>query len=474
MDKLSKQNDKFNIIIFLTLLSLFFATVFFIYLNTFVTTHPTGFEVTGDINNADFTSQQAKIYFSRPMQKVNIKQLVDITPNINFNTVWSGNVLFIIFTESLNTNTTYQIKIDKSIKDSYGSSMASNITYEFKTKLPQLAYIEKTYGKTEDKIVLTDVNLKNRKTLFEAHKTIKYFGLNKKFLVSIIKNNDNSDDISIVNLIDNVNKTLDLTNTVISGFDFSPTANEFVFISQEVELKDKYYLPKSNNTISIYNLDTNESTHFDPKNTAKDVIDVKYSRDGNFLLYKSSDSFFNLAEINNQDNFVSIGRYMASGNFNRNNTNILFINYDPLQTYSKSQFLVNFDADRNVNMLTDGEIPVLDPQYMNKQDKIIYAEKYMDLERTKGIYKIMSIDLNKNKIEVLSDKERSLELPKISPDDKYIAIERYNTLDLLNYKDTRNFGFQDKPAYSNLIVYDIDNKNIIDEGIIGVSAYWMR
>jgi len=475
------KKDRFILFVLLSVIVIILLIVLFIFLTNFVKPHISIVEINGDKQSASFTNQRLKIYFSRPMKKDTLKgsnkidnALIQINPNANYTLTWVGNTLFIIFNDSLQSSTQYSVKISKELKDLYDTSLNEDYTYLFKTKTPQIAYIEKTYASTKSNIVISDYNFENKKNLY-SDDGIKFFGLNSLYLVTVIEKNK-VDDISVINLSTNKVKKLELINVKINSLDLSQNTNKFVYTSQEVLVRDQYTVPKPGkySQVFIYNLENDESTIFNPKNTAQDVSEVKFSRDGKNIIYKAADSFYYLANIDKQDSYSSIGRFLAFGSFNKDESKIVFVNYDPLQTYTKDQFILEFSSDRTIKNLTNGDVPVLDPTYFNNDDKIIFSEKSKDLERTKGIYKIVLSDLKGNHQDIYHDNQRSLELPKISYDDRYIMLERYNELDLLNLDNQREFGSQNKPAFANLIIYDQKEDKLIDKNIIGIEGIWIK
>ena len=164
---------------------------------------------------------------------------------------------------------------------------------------------------------------------------------------------------------------------------------------------------------------------------------------------------------------------MAQGNFNKDESSIVFVAFDPLLTYSSSQFLSVFNSNRETTKIEFNGIPVLDPQFKNKSDLIVYAERNKELETTKGIYKIMETDIKGNKKELLASNEYSLELPILSSDDRYIAIEQYTQLQLKNYQTSRSLGFQNKPFSGSIIIFDTKLEKVYNEYVIGSDVQWL-
>jgi len=465
--------SKFNKILFGNVSLLVLLISLLIFLNTY--SHPRVLQVmlAGEKDFALVKDQQIKIDFNRPIKKENINDYISITPNFEYRNLWSGNSLIIIPSTTLDSQTEYTIKIIKEIEDIYNDNFEKDYLFTFKTEIPQFAMIEKKFDSSLNTIATYNADLTNRKEIISDN-NIKFYGINKNFTVIVTENNY-TNNIKILNRATTEVQNFNLINVKINAFSFSTSLNknEFAYTKQEVEVMENYYTPKSFSKAYIYSLDTKSEYEFNPEGTNYEVVALKYSNDGNSLLYKNSESFYTLAETNDKSNFTGIGRFLSEGNFNRDNTSIVFVAYDPLQTYSASQFLSIFDSNRLTTKIDNKNIPVLDPQFKHRTDEIVYAEKFKDMELTKGIYKIMQIDLLGNKSEIVSSDKYSLELPQPSPDDRYISIEQYTEINLKNFNATRSFGFQNKPASGSVLIYDTLNKKLYNNNLIGIDVKWL-
>ena len=468
-----KKFNKFQKLTIISFIVLGMLILAFVVLNSFVHTRVTSVIIKGDQNNASIRNQQIRIEFNRPINKQSATEFVSITPEIPFRNLWSGNTLVIIPDLNLDSSTEYTITLSQNLKDIYNETLTEDFAYTFKTEIPKFAMLEKPYDSRTNTVAIYSADLKNREVIIERE-NIKFYGINENFAVVVTDQNFAS-NIEILNRKTLETKSLDLKNTIVSSFSFSNsnTRNEFAYTKQEIELKANYYIPKSKSKIFIYSLDTFLEKEFNPQGTAEDVTSLQYSNMGNTLLYKTGDSFFSIAETQNTEMYTGIGRFLAAGNFNKNDTSIVFVAFDPLLTYSSSQFLSVFNSDRVTTKIEFNNIPVLDPQFKNKDDSIIYSERHLELETTKGIYKIMETDINGNKNEILSSTDYSLELPVLSSDDRYIAIEQYTRLQLKNYQNSRSLGFQNKPYSGSIIIFDTKLKKLYNDYVIGSDVHWL-
>ncbi len=466
-----KKLLKFNKLSIVSIIILIILTLVLIALNTLTHPHVVGINVIGGAENAKLKNQQIRIEFNRPINRDTVTNSIEITPKADFRSLWSGNNLILAFDTSLDSQTDYTLTLKKNITDIYNEEFTEDYIFHFKTEIPRLAVIEKVHDNTTNTIAIYNANLAGRQELLKRD-NIQFYGLNETFLVVVTESNY-TNNIELINRVTNEVQNFNLNNVRINSFAFSPTRNEFAYAFQEVEVEQNYYIPISDAKVIVYDIDARSQIDFNPQNSADDVVYLEYSNDGNSLLYRSSDSFYTLAEIKRQDNFTGIGRYLWSGNFNKDSDKIIFLTFDPASSQIPYQFISTFSSEREIINITDGFTAVLDPVFMNKTDLILFAQKHKDLDRTKGIYKIMQTDLSGNSVEVISNEKYSLELPLPSPDDRYIAIEKYNEINLLNFTNARNYGFQNKPQLANIIVFDTVENKLYDTNLIAVEAKWI-
>lgn len=473
------KNKTFSKIILGVFGALTFLIALFILLNSFTKPHVRSIRTLGDSSKAEFSNQRIEIFFNRPIQKndennkpIDIKPFIKSTPEFDYNFVWSGNNLLIIPKTILDSSTQYTIEVLPGLTDIYNNKIEDSYSYSFSTKEQFLIYMEKNYPKAADKIVRRNISGTVIETLFES-KNIKSFSMNSNYLVVVVTP-ERTDDIIVLDLDSKKQNDFKLQNTTVSKVDISSISNNFLFIYQDVEIQEQFLLPLSNNIIKIYNIDNSETISFNPRETATDVMDALFSPDGLNILYRSTESFYYLANADPNVDPISIARFTGTGGFNKDGTKIVFSNYDPLQIASAYPFIVTFTSDRETSNLTDGLEYVLDPTFKNKEDVVVYSQRYLELLGTQGIFEIYQRNLNKEATPLFRDSTRSLELPKVSWDDKYLATEAYETKDLLDYLNQRSFISQRKPTKASIIVFDLQKKEKIFEINNAINAAWQK
>jgi hypothetical protein len=462
--------DKFRLAVFTTFLLMFAGICFFAILNLTGRTHVRFVEVKTANQALETVDQIIKFNFSAPVNKDSTQNFITITPQAEFSTAWSNNTLFLVFKENLSYSTTYKVLIS-GMKDRYAQSV-EDYSYEFTTKKAQLAYIQKSISEEGDSLVISDADFGNKNTVFQSE-TIQRFAANSQY-AAVVTEVKGENDIQIVKLSDKSRLDLGLENTLIQSIEFSPVRNEIAYTAQKIIVEGDSVFPQTEMKVLIYDIDSKITTEFKPLGSSNNILNIKYSRDGMNLLYKTVDSYYFYLPLNDPEAIVQLGRYLGDGGTNFANDKIVFVTFDPLQTFSSSQYLSVFNADRTIQNITDGSIPVFDPMYYYRSDNLVFSQKSRDLEMTPGLYKIVEMSEDGGVKDILTDDDHSLELPKISPDDRYVAIERYSEYDLLSFTDRRNFGFQSKPATAGLVIYDLQEKNLIDTGVLGIEAQWIR
>ncbi len=465
------MKDKFNITIISIISVLVLLISIFIYLNNLSDPHVAGFSIIGSVNDASFVNQRVQLSFNRPMDiSADLTKYISIQPASEYLTSWSGNTLNIIFKNSLSPDTEYRIVVSKDFKDSYGNQLKKDNINQFQTKKLRYAYIQNSLT-AKDKIFRTEISGKNKELLLEEEE-IKFFGINDNYLVAVTQKSL-LNDLVIKDLKNNIKKSLNLSQTKIIGLSFSSKENKFLFISHKAEVSSGFVEQKSNAVISIYDLDKSTLSEFKPKKADFDVLSAVFSKDGETILFKVSDGTYYLSTIKD-DSLISLGKFAATGGFNKDLNKIIFVNFDVLSPDKPAQLLTEFSSDRSTKNLTNGIDAVLDPVYFNNSNKLIYAQKFKDVFMAKGFFKIITLDVDGKQEEILFDENNSLELPVLSPDDSYVAIEKYSDLSLLSLENEREFGFQNKPYSSTLIIYDIASNQVIQTIENSINLQWLQ
>jgi hypothetical protein len=472
MKNILKLENKFDKAVFWSIIGLLISIIFFALLLTSTKPRVTKVEINGDQESADIIKQQIRIKFNRPIIKDNIETNIQIIPDIDNNITWNGSDLFIIFNKNLQADTEYTILLSSNIQDIYQEFMDKDFEYKFKTKRLELTYLEK--GNNTDRIITTDSRLEYFEELIRMPK-IRSFDKSGTNLIVVTNRTDFVNDLTLINTKDKKQIRILDDNYSIGMAKIAKSPNIIIFTAQEIEWKDNLAIPLTARYLYIHDIDKNKTEKLDLGSKAEsDVDDFVLSQDGRTLLWRDSgDSFYFLADIISPNNILPIGRYIDSGGFSRNNSEIVFLNLD-FSEVIKFPYVVLINDQRENLQITDGTIYTIDPGLFNNSPYIFYSEKYSDLDGSKGLFQIRIIDYkNNNKlINNVKLENYSLEFAKISPDDRYLAIEKYTDINLVDYSKQRFFTHQSKPSVAELVIFDTITGEILDLGLPAISPIW--
>jgi hypothetical protein len=464
--------DFFTKLVTVVLSGLVAAVVLLALLNMSTSLHVRSVEINGASSAAEIQNQKLTVHFNRPLQKETATAATYISPGINHVVSWQGNDMVITFTDNLQSNTEYSFIITPEAKDVYGSNLTTGFTYNFKTKPAKLFYREVDSTGTEVRIMSADPELIHLEEVYKAD-SITRFAVSKNYLAVVeAVPNEPTNKLVLRDLRSGEDRSIDFDNARINKLAFSPTRNELAVIVQNYIKVQNTLIPDAGSKIRIYDLNSLSYREVNPQNVANEVVDIVYAPNGQNMLFKVSDSNFYIADLNRPGEVVILGKHLFGSGFNRQSDRLLFIDFDPLNTFFSLPYLNLLDSNKNAVQLTGNDSYVVDPQFFNNEQRIIYSEKHSDVEGTRGLYKLMITDFTGKSLHLYTDVTRSLELPKLSADDRYIVVERYEVIDILDYNNQRDFQFQTKPAHAELIVIDMITGLIADKGVKGVDAIW--
>jgi len=403
-----------------------------------------------------------------------LKDFFTLTPSSEFFATSIGDRIILTFKDSLQSETQYTLTASPDLKDVYERRLNKEKTFEFKTTSQRFTYLEKNHPQSKDKIVEYDLSSKSQKILFE-NENISKFGRDNEFLVVSVENKDKSNNIFSINLSEDIQIDLSLKSKKVRNLKFSPTKHEFIYTSYNLVFENGFAFQDPNSTtyFTKYNLDSGQAEVLNLPEAIFDLGEFIYTNDGEGLLFKSSvNSEYYLMNLNNTENLINIGKHLQTGGFSKDGDKILFTDYDPLSGFSSFPFTTIYSADRDNREITTGEFYYIDPIFSN-DDEIFISEKYKELTGTRGLFKISKLDKNLQRFDVYRKDNMSIELPRISSDNKYISFETYTEAQLLDYSNFRAYEFQNKPAQGGLVIFDLNKNSIILE-LEGIEIVWHK
>jgi len=462
------MKDRFHKSLIVVLICLVILVTFFALLNANLKPSVKKIEVMGSQFQAEISNQKIKVTFSHPMQKNNVLEHLTFEPRTSFDLFWKENELSIVFNENLKSNTKYQIRLSKELQDTYNQKLASDVIYSFKTKQLALFYIEQDLLNKTERLVHTNAEFGDKTILYE-NQNIQHYAVNKKYIVISTRNADGSNTLHLIHRESKKIKEISFTNHAISNLTIQPEGTTAMFIGSAMEQTEAGLLPSSNTYIYAYNISNDKIERINPQNTANYATNLIYSSDGSALLYQGDNATYYLLDSKNYDNLVIIGRHDMSGGFNGKNNKIVFnniINFSPNISI--------YNSNKQESVLTGDEIFPIDPVFAHSSDTIFFSSKIAQEDLALNQFEIKAISVDKKISDIVSIKDKSLELPLISQDDRYLVIEQYDTDASVDPSDIRIVGLQLKPGTAQLIIYDIETQKIIDKGITGINALWLE
>lgn len=450
-------SDPFSKVILLVIFIIILLIGLFVYLGSLRSNYIRIFEITGGTDNVSLVNPIIRVKFSRPVQRENINSQIIITPEVEFTTNFSRNDLEIRFPMNLDSSTTYTISFSGDILDIYGEKFGEEIEYEFRTKEQRIAYLKKGLFGEDDRIIESDLKFETHTELYSA-KRIKDFEKNSEYLVVVVVNEDETQNIKVKNLRNGTENDFKLNSQNVISIDLNE--DKVLFISQKVEPRSNFLIPQGQSTTNLFNISSGELRLFNPKDTGIATVFANFTSDGRSVVYKSEDSFFYIADINEGAEPVGIGRFQTTGGFNRNLDKIVLTEFDPLEVYTSFPFITIFSSDRTMESITDGSVYVIDPKFYNNSDEIIFAQKYQEIEGSTGFFEIRKF-LRGDFETIFKFENYSLEIPQLSFDDRFLVAERYSSSDLLDYQNQRDFFNFRKPIFGDLVTFDMQSKEVI-------------
>ncbi|MCS7317784.1 MAG: hypothetical protein NZZ41_05705, partial [Candidatus Dojkabacteria bacterium] len=282
----------------------------------------------------------------------------------------------------------------------------------------------------------------------------------------------------------------------IKKIDINRKRNIFLFIMQKqkeiINNNKSIQIPDPDDPYSsvyFYDIDTQVLHKPNLFNKPVDILDAKFSKNGNFLLLKINDNtnpgyyyIINTEKIleknrySNLDNIQPLNSFLSLNDFNTTERKIIGINFDRTSTSpTTGSILQTIDENLNIENITDGKKLIIDVIYANNTNDVIASEQYKEVEFTQGLFEIIKISENGKKTTMLNIDGFSLENPRISNDDIILAIEKYSVdqiqqsiFDELGSFLKRDYIFHFKPGNGNIILYNLQNNTIITEIVNGI------
>jgi len=424
-----------------------------------------------------YTNPSIRIEFNAPIGNANLQDVIsfqnaDSGDDVEFAASVKGQRIIISTVNALESNTSYEISIDSRLEDIFNRNLAETYTKSFKTNIPSFAYIKKDLAGLDEVIIS---NIEGNKTTILENPNFERIDANSRFVVASTEEGLNS-SIEVYD-IENQEKFIskEFESELIRNIKINPITNTIFFTKYPIEDDAGFTIPTDSAKLYRFNVFDDSVEQIDLGEDIREVGEFIVSPDGSSILFKNIfGSEYLLAEIGNWNEQINLGRQLQTGGFNSDSSKIIFTTYDPAEAFSSEPFFLEYSADRDNQKIEELDEFSIDPTYFNKSENIILSQRFKEFENTKGKFEIGTLNSDLEYETLLNNPDVSLELPKISPDDRYVLIEVYSENQLRDFNNFRNFEFQTKPGLGSLLIYDLNQDTIGQDSFNGIEATWLE
>lgn len=444
------------------LVGVFASLVFAIMLETQTPTFQKVTQIAGTKENASVDNQILSIKTNRQVDLSSLEGNLTIIPETSYSLSFFENTLNIIFDEPLSFDTTYYVNVNSNARDIYGNNF-SEFEYSFKTKTAKLAYLS-TDRKT---VAYTGVDLVSNVTLFNSQDNIVLYEVSQNQLLAITEKNGES---SIHYKAPQREFEID-SNMQINSLDASSDFSQVFLTAAEVKIFGDYAIPQGRNMLYKLDLKKQELEHIEVNlDTFGDIVSVKILDDGSGVLLKGSESSFSLVDTKTFESIVPLGKFLDVTDFNQDKNQYLAVESPFGASIEDFPYVSLVDANAQKNAITNGSFYVVDPVFLG--DQAIFAERYQITEGIRGLFKISQLNDNNELEEIIKLGGMSLELPKVSEDLRYIAMESYTIDSMSEIEGIRSLGYQSKPGKAEIVIFDLKTETLVHAGLNGIDLKW--
>lgn len=406
---------------------------------------------------AEYNDQRLSLTFNNPLSDINSLQ-VSITPESSFNIFSQGNKLSIIFDEPLIPDVQYDVSLSEEITDIYGDPLQS-YEFSFKTRKTSVYYIKDI--EDTQQIVKANTALTEENIVFESKEIVSY-SLSYPYLLVISER----PGFTIVDLqtetehyVGSNNSFIDIEADQQSGRIFALTDHNFEFSRQNIVVYDS------------------EGTETDSLQLSDNVTNVDWfnlhPNGSGIVFYSLTNSTFyfsDFAKISERP--FSLGGFRDSGGFNATGERIVFTNFVVTRANAVPETLVMTSEEETFSPFPP-DTYTQDPDFLASGWGLAVSKRREPLPGAKGIFDLVIWDKSAGVNKQVSDPDgRSLELPIVSNDGRYIALEAYTKDQLLAPGSLRDQGIGTKPDYGTIVIYDQLTEELINSELTGRSVLW--
>lgn len=410
-----------------------------------------------------------QLKFNLPMDKDSVARAIQISPESEYSLSWQSNTLNIQFTKNLLSGTSYTLSITTEARDIYGKQFAEEFKFEFMTRRPSFSYIERNgRGNKRDRVLSYDMLSGKNEELFVGG-DIDMFARTQNFLLVSAIDNTKASTLVLKNLETSQTAAIKPVEGTfyISKLVGSPVSDMFGVVVQPSTLKSGILIYSGDAEFYVYDPVQNTFT----REALQNPLDAQFLPDASGVMYRGNEGIYFIYDLATKKN-IDIGRHFAAGGFSQDGTKIAFVDFNPQPLQPLYPNINIYNRNREVTEFTDGAEFAIDPEFFHSEDQMVYARKFEEVQGARGLFELQIDGLNRNPLLTIRQADFSLELPRLSPDDRYILAERYTRELILDYENMRNFIFQTKPYTAELVIFDLQEGKWTDLVLPGVNAVW--
>lgn len=377
------------------------------------------------------------VEFNNLMEHRSVEQNFQISPKVEGTFQWLGRKLIFIPDETLSSGTEFTVSLPKNLTDQDGQMMKEDFTTTFQTPLLRFAYLNTEKNGT---ITISDLEGKALEDIVIPEVVIERFqydSLHQKMYVLGFNEQASIDHRSELYVYDLRNKSVrQITNDphfLNKSFALSPTSDHIALMRVQLG-DDGTYLSRIETWIASTS-DFKFERFLDGKAQGSEVF---FTPDGTSLLYKNEDSNFELSPLEPEkpEDTQFVGAFEKSYGFHPYKPLLVFTKYDQSDIFSMQNFVTLFQGDGVQQNLNLGKGLARDTVFSpdGKGLFLIFSKPEEDLTDKESFYPLRIFhlyfyDFESGKTTQLTrDFDYSEEAPAVSPDSRYVLVERYETL----------------------------------------------
>jgi hypothetical protein len=409
-------------------------------------------------------NQALTVVFDRPVESTDFEGAIEIEPHVAHTVSHRNQQLNITFDQTLPSDTHYVLTVKPLLEDEQGKQMATQYTYEFSTAEPSFTYLERNYDPGVVDKIIERAPLPEKSNVMFGADTIKFFARNDKYLAVVLPRADRTDEVRVLDSGTRDERPVDIPGNVqVENLKFSPTNNQFVFIARVVSTPDEPYPRGMGNTHYRYDIDAEQLQALVDSGEEGSIESVSYSRDGQALLYRTSDGQYYLTSATQTADPTQLGKYGDSGGFDRTSTKLTFMSGSDALIYDAQA-----KEEREVrNIQVGGQIST--PMFLHNTDELIYLRDPIGA----ATLQVHTADADGELEEQVVDTQPPADFfdePAVSYDDRYVLIEATS-----EPQGRDRYVGNSQPKDARLVLYDRLDRKVIDSGTIhGIDPVWNR